>query len=260
MFFNNFNKKTDYIIKGRSPNKVATLKQYYNLFNTVKNEIAIGEASPTYISDKNCPSLIKEHLPGVKIIAILRQPVKRAYSNYLHARRSGKETISNFEEAFNEEEVRINKNWSPLYYYKSTGLYYKQLSRYFDLIPKEDIHIILFEDIIKSPETISKEIFRFLNVDDSFTPDCSRIMNVSGKPKGLFGWLIMQMRYYNLIPDIEFSKYLPKAVIKFFFKAAYSKPKKIKHDIVKKLTNLHYKDDILKLEKLITKDLKHWLN
>ncbi len=260
MFFNNYNKKTDYIIKGRKPNKVTTLKQYYNLFNAAKNEIAIGEASPAYMSDKNCPSIIKQHLPDIKIIAILRQPVKRAYSNYLHARRSGRETISNFEEAFNEEEVRMKKNWSPLYYYKSTGLYYKQLSRYYDLIPKENIHIILFEDIIKSPEAVSKEIFRFLNIDDSFIPDCSRIMNVSGKPKGLFGWFIMQMRYYNLIPDIEFSKYLPKVVINFLFKAAYSKPKKITHDTVKKLTSLHYKDDILKLEKLITKDLKHWLN
>ena len=260
MFFNNYNKKNDYIIKGRSSNKKTTLKKYYNLFNTVKNETAIGEASPSYISDKNCPALIRKHLPGVKIIAILRQPVKRAYSNYLHARKSGREIISNFEEAFNEEEERIKKNWSPLYYYKSKGLYFEQLNRYYDLITKENIHIVLFEDIIKSPESVSKEIFRFLNVDDSFIPDCRRVINVSGEPKGLFGWLVMQMRYYNLMPEIEFSKYLPKIVIKFLFNAAYSKPKKINNDTVKRLTDLYYKDDILKLEKLITKDLKHWLN
>ena len=110
MFFNNYNNENNYIIKGRKTKKITTLKQYYNLFNAVKNETAIGEASPAYISDKNCPILIKEHLPNIKIIAILRQPVERSYSNYLHAQRAGREVIHDFEKAFNEEKVRIEKN------------------------------------------------------------------------------------------------------------------------------------------------------
>ena len=260
MFFNNFNKENNYVIKGRKTKKIESLKQYYNLFNAVKNETAIGEASPAYISDKNCPILIKDHLPNIKIIAILRQPIKRAYSNYLHAQRSGKEVINDFEKAFNEEKERIEKNWSPLYHYKSKGFYFKQLNRYYNLFPKENIHIVLFEEIIKNPETVSKKIFNFLNVTDSFIPDFSKKTNVSGVPKGIFGWIVMKSRYFNLIPNIEFSKYLPQAIIKFLFNSAYSKPKKITDEMVKKLTNLHYKDDILKLEKLIDKDLKHWLS
>ena len=50
------------------------------------------------------------------------------------------------------------------------------------------------------------------------------------------------------------------AIIKFLFNSAYSKPKKITNEMVKKLTDLHYKEDILKLEKLIDKDLKYWLS
>ena len=73
--------------------------------------------------------MIKKHLPNIKIIAILRQPVERAYSNYLHAQRSGKEIIPDFEKAFNEEKVRIEKNWSPLYHYKGKGFYFEQLNR-----------------------------------------------------------------------------------------------------------------------------------
>ena len=69
----------------------------------------------------------------------------------------------------------------------------------------------------------------------------------------------MKGRYYNLIPNIVFSKYVPEAIIQFLFKSAYSDPKKITSDKIKKLTDLHYKEDILKLEKLINKDLKHWL-
>ena len=259
MFFNNYNKEYNYITKGRKTKKITTLKQYYNLFDSVKNETAIGEASPGYISDKNCPTLIKKHLPNVKIIAILRHPVERAYSNYLHAHRSGKEILYDFEKAFNEEEVRIKKNWSPLYHYKSKGFYFEQLNRYYNLFPKENIHIVLFEEIIKDPKSVSKKIFKFLNVDSSFIPDSSKQINVSGTPKGFFGWLVMKGRYYNLIPNIVFSKYVPEAIIKFLFKSAYSNPKKITNDKIKKLTDLHYKEDILKLEKLINKDLKHWL-
>ena len=129
-----------------------------------------------------------------------------------------------------------------------------------NLIAKENIHIVLFEEIIKYPEFVSKKIFNFLNIDDSFTPDVSKKLNVSGTPKGIFGWIVMKSRYYNLIPNIEFSKYLPQAIIKFLFNSAYSKPKKITNEMVKKLTDLHYKEDILKLEKLIDKDLKYWLS
>ena len=260
MFFNNYNKKNNYIIKGRKNKKITTLKQYYNLFNDVKKETAIGEASPSYISDKDCPIIIKENLPNIKIIAVLRQPVERAYSNYLHVQRSGKEIIHDFEEAFNEEKVRIEKNWSPLYHYKSKGFYFEQLNRYYNLFPKENIHIVLFEEIIKDPKSVSKKIFEFLNVDSTFIPDSSKQINVSGTPKGIFGWFVMKSRYYNLIPNIEFSKYLPQTIIKFLFNSAYSTPKKISNELTKKLTDLHYKDDILELEDLISKDLRHWLS
>ena len=118
MFFNNFKKDQNYLIKGKKTKKVTTLKQYYNLFNAVKSEIAIGEASPAYIYNSDCPRLIKSHLPKIKIIAILRQPVERAYSNYLHVQKSGREIIHDFEEAFNAEKIRIKENWSPLYHYK----------------------------------------------------------------------------------------------------------------------------------------------
>jgi len=62
-------------------------------------------------------------------------------------------------------------------------------------------------------------------VDSSFVPDTSKKANVSGTPKGLFGWFIMKLRFYNLIPNIQFSNYLPGFVIQFLFKSAYKKAK-----------------------------------
>ena len=186
MFFNNFQKETNFKLHGRKTKKITTFEQYYTLFNSVKNESAIGEASPSYISNKDCPNLIHKHLPNTKIIAVLRQPVARAYSNYLHARRADRESISNFETAFNKETERKTENWSPLYHYKSKGYYAEQLEQYFNLFPKENIKVVLFEDLVKNPIRITQEVFKFLNIDNSFIPDTSKKANVSGTPKVLF--------------------------------------------------------------------------
>jgi len=259
MFFNNLETENNYIVKGRQGSKISKLKEYYALFDNAENEIALGEASPAYIYNKNCATLIKEHLPDVKIIAILRQPVKRAYSNYLHAKRADREPINSFIEAINSEEERIEKKWSPLYHYKEKGFYFRQLSRYFKEFKKEQIKVILFEDIIDDPQKISKEVFEFLGVDSSFTPNTSKKANVAGKPKGVAGWIVMKFRKNNLIPNIEFSKYLPEFIVSYILKTIYSKPEKIDNKTINILTKKYYKKDIKQLEKLIERDLTNWL-
>lgn len=258
MFFNNFQRTTDFKVHGRTTKNITTFEEYYALFEDATNEKAIGEASPSYIFNEDCPQLIHKHFPATKIIAVLRQPVARAYSNFLHTRRADREPISDFEIAFNKEEERKAANWSPLYYYKSKGYYAKQLYRYYSLFPKENIKVLLFEDLVKNPIQTSQEIFDFLNVDSTFIPNTSKKANVSGTPQGIFGWLIMKLRYYNLIPNIQFSNYLPPFIIQFIFKLAYKKTTPLNQELAKRLTQKFYKEDILNLEKLIGKDLSHW--
>ncbi len=259
MFFNNYKQERNHYVLGRKTKKIKTLQEYRSLFNDVKSEKAIGEASPGYIYNSLAPNLIKEEMPDVRIIAILRQPISRAYSNFLHARKAGREPIRKFKDALKKEKIRMQNNWSPLYFYKDKGFYYKQLSRYFKIFPKERIKVLLFEDVVTNPKKASKEIFRFLRVDDNFKPNTKQKKNVSGTPKGLFGWIIKKLRFYNLMPNIQLSKFLPDFLLNMMFNAAYSKPKKLDETLKKDLTRKFYKEDILKLEKLIDKDLSHWL-
>ena len=143
--------------------------------------------------------------------------------------------------------------------YKGKGYYAEQLERYYNLFPKENIKVLLFEEVIKNPIETAQEIFEFLNIDNSFVPDTSKKANVSGTPKGMFGWLIMKLRYYSIIPNIQFSKYLPQFIIQFLFRSAYKKASPLNPKVKTRLTHKFYKEDILKLEKLIGKDLQHWL-
>ena len=260
MFFNNFNQNTDFKVLGNKSKKVNSLSEYFSMFSSVENESAIGEASPAYIYNENAPHLIKEHLPDVKIIAILRQPTDRAYSNFLHTKRADRENVNSFEQAIKIEKERISDNWSPLYHYIQKGFYSVQLKRYYNLFPKENIKVYLFEDVVKNPKETLKDIFKFLNVDENIEIDVSKKSNVSGTPKGILGFILKKMRYYNLMPKFAISDYLPTFIINLLFKSVYKDTEKLDSVLRKELTDKYYREEILKLEKLIDRDLSNWLS
>ena len=260
MFFNNFQQENNYNILGSKSKKATKLEEYLAMFKDAKNEKAIGEASPAYIYNENAPYLIKEHLPDVKIIAILRQPTDRAYSNFLHTKRADRENVNSFGQAIKIEKERISDNWSPLYHYIQKGFYSVQLKRYYNLFPKENIKVYLFEDVVKTPKETLKDIFKFLNVDENIEIDVSKKSNVSGTPKGILGFILKKMRYYNLMPKFAISDYLPTFIISLLFKSVYKDTEKLDSVLRKELTDKYYREEILKLEKLIDRDLSNWLS
>ncbi|MEJ6749572.1 MAG: sulfotransferase [Flavobacteriales bacterium] len=254
MFFNNFQQENNYNILGSKSKKSTTLEEYLAMFKDAKNEKAIGEASPAYIYNENAPYLIKEHLPDVKIIAILRQPTDRAYSNFLHTKRADRENVNSFEQAIKIEKERISDNWSPLYHYIQKGFYSVQLKRYYNLFPKENIKVYLFEDLVKNPKVTLKDIFKFLNVDENIEIDSSKKSNVSGTPNGILGFILKKMRYYNLMPKFVISDYLPTFIINLLFKSVYKDTEKLDSVLRKELTDKYYREEILKLEIIIYSD------
>jgi len=153
---------------------ITHLVDYQALFESVTVEQAIGETSPLYLawSDK-ASRRIKHHIPHVKLIAILRNPVDRAYSHFSHNVKMGFETIENFSEALQADE--INQRW----WYKKQGNYYELLKPYFELFDRSQIKIYLYEDFQDNALNTLKNIFSFLEVDDGFVPDCSTRHNMS---------------------------------------------------------------------------------
>ncbi len=148
---------------------VTDIKTYLSRFNGVSNELAVGEASTGYLYSVDAPKRINHYIPEVKLIAILRDPVERAYSNYLNALKFGE--TKNFTDSLKAEPDRILKNWYWFWHYKNRGLYYKQLKRYYELFDKSQIKIIRYEDFKDGPHKTMKDIFSFLHVDESFAPN-----------------------------------------------------------------------------------------
>lgn len=161
----------------------SSLEEYEALFADAGSAIARGEASPAYLYDAETPAKIAQLIPDAKLIAILRNPVERAYSNFLYLIREGREPLHDFGAALAEEEKRRASGWSTAWFYRDKGFYGAQLERYLEHFDRDRLHCILYEDYNENPESTVRDVYRFLGVDDTFSQDLSIRLNVSGLPK-----------------------------------------------------------------------------
>ncbi len=119
---------------------------------------ATGDVTPDYIYWDYCAESIASQQPDAKIIAILRHPVDRAYSQYWMSRRNETHTLS-FEICLEQHEALVNR-----------GKYAEQLERFFARFPPENIRILFYEELFADPAPFVTELYRFLGVDDEFQP------------------------------------------------------------------------------------------
>jgi Sulfotransferase domain len=141
-----------------------------------KYPLRTGEASTTYIFHPLAPKRILDSLPQVKLVALLRNPIDRAYSHYYHLIRTGKESLS-FAEAVEREPERIEIDkaaklnefgcWNPAfsrYSYVSRGLYADQLENWLKYFSREQLLIIKSEDMFANPPQVFLQTCKFLDL------------------------------------------------------------------------------------------------
>ena len=249
---------------GQRRSRFSDIEDYRALFRGAKDEMAIGEASPPYIYAPGTAERIQRYVPEAKVIAILRNPADRAYSAFLHAVHIGKEPRTDFAQALLEEENRIRENWHYTFHYRSRGFYYAQLRRYYEVFGREKIEIWLYEDLQKDPAGVAQSIFRFLGVDDAFIPDTSSKHNTSGVPKSTIARA-----------TIRTMDTIASAFLETFTSASKVYPllSKMRHGVQSRIVAKPpaldpktraeliggYREDILKLQELIGRDLSTWL-
>jgi hypothetical protein len=142
--------------------------EYLKLYENVKDEIAIGDASASYLWDKETPKLIHDTIPEARIIIILRDPVERAFSHYLMHLRDGSETILSFFDALKDDyNNEIKKGASSSHLYIGYGLYSEQVKRYYEIFGKEQVKILIFEEFVRSTKDMVRSVLEFLGINDS---------------------------------------------------------------------------------------------
>lgn len=236
---------------------VATWEDYCRHFSDSDGALAVGEASPFYLCSEEAPRLIHGRLPDVKLIAVLREPVSRAFSAFMYMRRSGREPLTDFAAALEAEERRRKDNWEYLWHYRTLGLYSAQIERYLELFPREHMWIGLYDDLERDAARFIKEVFSFLGVDDSYEAVPKSRVNASGEPR----WRQLQRLVdgQNAVRAVA-RRLMPKSlrrVIRVAVTERNLRRDAVPEDVEREL-RAFYRPDIERLERLIGRDLSAW--
>jgi len=242
--------------QGINRTSVTDVETYRALFKEVRSEKAIGEASHWYLYSPRAPERIRHYIPEVKLIAVLRDPVERAYSEWLHFIRDGEEPVADFARALQEEETRKRYNWA-FGHYASRGFYHGQLKRYFDAFDRGQIKIYLYEDLSTDPLGVLGDMFQFLEVDRAFLPRVPVKPNVSGVPKNraLHALLTRPQRIKAFVKP-----HLPAGLLRLASDVKNRnlvKPQ-LASETRRQMRDM-YQEDVLRLQALIDRDLTKWL-
>jgi hypothetical protein len=164
------------------PGTVRRWEDYRALFDPAPADSLCGEVSPEYLANPRAAGRIRERVPDARLVAILRNPVERAFSDYLMYVRDGLEPEADFGRALDAQEKRRHAA-APTGYYVETGFYGRQLRPYFEAFPRERIQVHLFEDFAADPAAVLRSLFTFLGVDPAQGEAPERAVNVSGVPR-----------------------------------------------------------------------------
>jgi Sulfotransferase family len=125
-----------------------------------------GEASPSYLFDSQVPERMARIVPDARLIALLRNPVDRAYSHYQMEVRRGKEGRS-FEEATEEEMITVEGQGDTVdvrYAYLRRGLYAEQLERFSFFANREQLLVIKSENLFTHRLEVLDRVLRFFRL------------------------------------------------------------------------------------------------
>lgn len=248
-----------------SPNRAREKKRYLGFFRGVTDEIAIGEASPSYLWDPDSPKLIHDAIPEARIIISLRDPVQRAYSQYLMRTRPQKSTGIAKETRTFMEAIRADydqflsnvKREGMSGRYIELGLYSGQVKRYFDRFEPEKVRVLIFEELIQDIKATVIDLIDFLGVSRPANLSLGSVQNTFGahhaRPTNAITGKILRSSTIRRAARFIVPEPIRRTIREMFLIREPPKPsipeegKKFLHEI--------YKEDVQKLSRLLGRSL-----
>lgn len=233
--------------------QISDKKKYLALFDKVKNEKIIGEASTSYFADPIAPELIHKVSPEAYIIISLRDPIERIYSNYLFDFSNGL-----FKLSFSDELELGFKYWpNPDKYVLrlQPGVNSEGVKRYFKIFGSKQVKILIFEEWIKDVKNTVNEIINSLGINFKVT-QVQKKYNTYSMPRGQIRQNILGNTNIRKVSSSLFSNstrnFLKRILIKKSVKPIMNEEDREK--LVK-----FYQNDVIELEKLLGRKLP-WPN
>lgn len=240
---------------------VLRLEDYQALFGDCAETRAAGEGSTLYLFHPSAPAAIHSRIPDARLIAMLRNPVDRTYSAFLHRVRTGREPFADFKLALEDEARRIEEKWEPFWHYKRNGLYALHLSRYLEYFPMNQMRIYLYDDFERDPQQVVADALEFLGVDPSVPIDTTKRYNESYVPRLrlLHRYVLARQSPVSvvlrpLLPDIVKAKVAGPLQELNASKSIPKMSSEIRRELVE-----YFRADVLQLQQMLDRDLSFWL-
>ena len=220
--------------------RVRNRAAYLKLFENAKDEIAIGEASASYLSDPEAPDRIKQAVPEARIIMILRDPVERVYSHYLLNVNNG------WERARFEVAARMDLYLEP-------SFYAKQVERYLDVFGPDHVKVLIFEEFIQEPTKSVAQILKFLGVNAEPPAIVGVAYNSFVAPRWPFIGPIMRCRPVRVIIRLLLPPPIRRIIRTKMLGRKANKPPM--PDTARKYLEEAFLSDVLRLERILGRAL-----
>jgi hypothetical protein len=228
--------------------------EYLKLFNDAKPGQMAGEATTYYFHFYQSPGLIKAMLPDAKLVVVLRNPIERIYSHYLMDLGKGYTNLP-FQEA-----LKVQENAEIGFGNKRIGCYAENLKRYLSFFPREQIHITLFDDLKNDPVSFYQALCKFLGIRSDFSPEFRKLNDYGHHRFTRLRRMIFNSGYDH--PSRKIIRFLLPFSLRTHLHNALdrrepiTKPEmsaEIRRDLI-----AYYRDDILKLQEILDRDLSTW--
>jgi len=161
---------------------------YEEHFSKADASLLWGEASPAYMTYAETPVRLWETIPEVKLVAILRNPVDRAFSHHQHLYRAGRET-RDFDSCIyrlaergtvSDDRIETSNGWHSEYV--MDGEYGRLLENFLRYFPRDQLRIYFFEDLLSEPVSLMEDLYQWLGVDSKNPPSVvGKIYNPGGE-------------------------------------------------------------------------------
>jgi hypothetical protein len=147
---------------------------YEALFHPAGPRQLRGESTPFYLWSRSAQRRIAENLPDVKLVVVVRDPIDRAYSNWMHLWCEGLEPVSGFLDAFGKEEERIRRGYAPFWRYRELGLYGEQVAHLYQYVDPDRVLIVRYRRLVDDPAGAVDKVARFLGVREGQVAEIPR--------------------------------------------------------------------------------------
>jgi hypothetical protein len=160
--------------------KSVTDRAAYERLFRVTTQSAVGEVSPLYLYTEQSPREAVALLPDAKVVAIVRDPVERAYSHFGYVNDDlGDRAGDAFAAAVEAELPLPDEPYRPGSHWLRLGRYHRQLQRWLDVVGPDRLLVLAYDEVVGSTDAALARTCRFLGVDDGFGFDVARRYNPS---------------------------------------------------------------------------------